>query len=378
MRLQTNLSKAQGLNNIIIPFYALPAFTDVSPTGGDVTLLLRQTALISNAIYDATAPYMDTAVGIYSRLPRQTPPPEDNNKVLNTALLFSVYRVLLDVLPTRAVRWRRMLSTVGLDPDNDSTTPNGPAGIGNAAGKAVVAGRANDGANARGLRDRKYNPRPFEVRCIRHRRCKQSCVCLFGTQQCAWSSGYVRAEFTLVNVQDYTGYVPVNTPDEVVDPSRWQPYVSRRGVGIYAAQRFVTPQWALVEPYFLGDDTAKYKVLPQVVPAMRLLFPATVSDHDAVCPSPDRSCTARHNGAHGLSRVFGLSGAVLHVLCRCRLRSRATTGATGQVTRSKSMQCSRQVQSSRTRRRLRLNSSTTRSTSAMHTRCLRRRAERHC
>jgi hypothetical protein len=46
---------------------------------------------------------------------------------------------------------------------------------------------------------------------------------------------------------DYTGYVPVNTPEALADPSRWQPLRTPSG----AAQTFVTPHWGLVTPFAL-------------------------------------------------------------------------------------------------------------------------------
>jgi hypothetical protein len=164
----------------------------VSETGGDVTLLLRQTTLLSNSFFDACAPYMDTAVGVYSRLGRRPAPPADDNTILNTAILHAAFRVLNSELPSRAARWRRMLTTAGLDPDDNSTDKTTPVGIGNAAGAAVVAGRANDGTNSQGLIGRKYNPQPF---------------------------------------RDYTGYAPVNTPYKLTDPARWQPDIQRKGYG---------------------------------------------------------------------------------------------------------------------------------------------------
>ncbi|HET9266917.1 MAG TPA: hypothetical protein VFO31_02085 [Vicinamibacterales bacterium] len=46
---------------------------------------------------------------------------------------------------------------------------------------------------------------------------------------------------------DYTGYVPVNTPEMLADPNRWQPLRTPSG----AAQTFVAPHWGLVTPYAL-------------------------------------------------------------------------------------------------------------------------------
>jgi hypothetical protein len=87
------------------------------------------------------------STGVYSRLKRQDPLPKGSNRILNTAILYSSYRVMLDFLPKRRDIWRQMLIDVDLDPDDDHTEPDGPIGIGNAAGFAVAAGRRYDGMN---------------------------------------------------------------------------------------------------------------------------------------------------------------------------------------------------------------------------------------
>ena len=46
-----------------------------------------------------------------------------------------------------------------------------------------------------------------------------------------------------------TGYRPVNTPERLSNPSRWQPDIQRKGTGIYKSQIFVTPQYRTVDPY---------------------------------------------------------------------------------------------------------------------------------
>ncbi|MFF3249416.1 vanadium-dependent haloperoxidase, partial [Streptomyces sp. NPDC002870] len=64
--------------------------------------------------------------------------------------------------------------------------------------------------------------------------------------------------------EDYTGYRPVNTADELADPSRWQPAIEphRRRIeggpgdkGVFTAQRFATPQLALVTPQTYKDPS---------------------------------------------------------------------------------------------------------------------------
>ena len=65
-----DLEQGNAAVEVVIP-NAVPAIFEVSPTVGDATLVLRITTLITNAWYDASAPYHPTAVGVYSSLGRR-------------------------------------------------------------------------------------------------------------------------------------------------------------------------------------------------------------------------------------------------------------------------------------------------------------------
>lgn len=189
---------------------AVPAIFELSPTGADATLVLRVTTLVTNSWFDAIAPYHPTAVGVYSDLGRRPASESADNTNLNTALIYASYRTLNSLFPDRSEDWRAMVTSAGLDPDNDSTDLSEAAGIGNAAGHALVAARENDGMNQLGNEgDRTYNRQPYA---------------------------------------DYTGYAPVNTAYELTYPSRWQPAMTSRN-GLFKIQQFVTPQMRLTTPY---------------------------------------------------------------------------------------------------------------------------------
>lgn len=222
-RAEADLATGNAAVEIVIPTIAPFVFQDISPSGGDATLVLRLTTLVTNSWFDATAPYHPTAVGVYSRLGRRPEAESSDNTNMNIALLHASYRVLAFYLPARVPVWRQMLIDAGLDPDDDSTDPTSPVGIGNLAGLAVVEGRANDGMNQLGFdAGRDFNPQPFE---------------------------------------DYTGYTPVNTPFELKNPSLWQPDIQRQGLGLYKIQKFVTPQYAFVEPYSYNNPR-RFRVPP--------------------------------------------------------------------------------------------------------------------
>lgn len=179
---------------VVIPAVIPVIYQFVSPGANDATLVLRITTLITNAWFDAIAPYHPTAVGVYSELGRR-PPQQQTNANRNTAILYASYRVLNSLLPQHTNQWRGMMTGVGLDPDDGSMQLSSPIGIGNRAGKAVVAFREHDGMNQLGDEGGvKYNRRPYT---------------------------------------DYTGYEPANTAYQLVDPSRWQPDVATMGNGLF-------------------------------------------------------------------------------------------------------------------------------------------------
>jgi hypothetical protein len=212
-----DLDTGNAAVEVVIPTVLPVVFSDVSPTGGDATLVLRITTMTTNAWFDATAPYHETAVGVYTRLGRR-PDSEATTRNINTALLYASYHVFRSLLPAHEETWRAMLSDLGLDPDDDSTDITTAVGLGNLGGQGVVTGRENDGMNQLGYDGGTlYNPTPY---------------------------------------RDYTGYAPVNSAYELKYPARWQPDLQLRGVGLYKIQQFVTPQYAFVEPYSFSDPGA--------------------------------------------------------------------------------------------------------------------------
>src|SRR5262245_51171833 len=70
---------------VVIPTVIPVIFQSVN-SPGDASLILRYTTVITNAWFDAIAPYHSTAVGVYSRLGRR-PPPERTDRNRNVAIL---------------------------------------------------------------------------------------------------------------------------------------------------------------------------------------------------------------------------------------------------------------------------------------------------
>ena len=65
---------------------------DVSPSGSDATLVLRVTTEVTNAWFDATAPYHVTAQGVNSRLYHRPPADSATNRNINIACLYATYQ----------------------------------------------------------------------------------------------------------------------------------------------------------------------------------------------------------------------------------------------------------------------------------------------
>jgi hypothetical protein len=231
---------------VVIPA-AIPAiFSAVKPS--DATLVLRFTTMLTNAWFDATAPYHVTAVGVYSRIDHR-PPEERTNRNINIAILYASYRTLNSLFPSFAGNWKSMMESVGLDPGYVVENKETPEGIGNFAANAMLAVREYDGMNQLGSEGESYNPQPYA---------------------------------------DYTGYSPVNTAYELNDPSRWQPGIVVSPFGITRVQQFVTPQYAWVIPYSL-DDPAIYSVV-----------------------SPVKSQWKGNSGAKGLKKTKGPNSGYFH------------------------------------------------------------------
>jgi hypothetical protein len=199
----------------------------------DVTIFLWANRLTGLAWFDAVAPYHETAVGVHSRIGRRPSSESATNRNMNIAAICAQHQLIKKLLPTRVKVIEDLMTSLGLNPDDESENPTSPIGIGNIAGKSVFEAHKRDGMNFLGFEGgRRYNPRP-------------------------WA--------------DYTGYRPVNTPFELVDPTRWQPQLTPHNgrrvgggpgdTGIYVAQHFVTPQIRLVKP-LIFKDAQQFNIAP--------------------------------------------------------------------------------------------------------------------
>jgi membrane-associated phospholipid phosphatase len=168
------------------------------------TVASRAIAITHTSMYDAWATY--DAVAVPTRpngIPRQAGKYSD----ATMAVSYAAYRALLDLFPSQASLFTTQMNAMGFDPNNTSTDTTTQVGVGNVAAQAVIAYRHTDGSNQAG------------------------------------------------NYADTSGYVPVNTPDQIIDPTRWQPLRVPNGNGGFVVQKYLTPHWGTVTPFALTSGS---------------------------------------------------------------------------------------------------------------------------
>ncbi len=165
----------------------------------------RGLAIVHTCMYDAWAAYDPQAVGTMFGGALRRPAAERVPAAKEVAVSYAAFRALVDLFPARRPAFEAVMEEMGLNPAYVTTDVSVPAGVGNVACAAVLAARAHDGANQLG--DINGGP-PYS---------------------------------------DYTGYVPVNSPAQLVDPSHWQPLATPAGT----VQVFLAPHWRNVTPFAL-------------------------------------------------------------------------------------------------------------------------------
>jgi hypothetical protein len=153
----------------------------------------RALAIVHTCIYDAWAAYDPVAAGVHYHT--QT---GGGDAERARAVSYAAYHALIDLFPGQAASFDAVMADLGHDP-HDYTRHDSLVGA--HAARAGIDARAHDGANQH--------------------------------------AGYA----------DDTGYVPVNTPDVIADPNRWQPLARPDG----GVQAFAMPHWGGVRPFALAS-----------------------------------------------------------------------------------------------------------------------------
>jgi hypothetical protein len=181
-------------------------------------VVARALAMVHTAIYDAWAAYDRRALGTRFGAALRRPVDEVTKANKMKAISFAAYRVLVDLFPSEQAGFDALMASQGYDPFDLSTDRNTPSGIGNVVASAILAFRHDDGSNQLG--------------------------------------GYA----------DTTGYEPVNTPDAILDPDRWQPLRIPDGSGGFTVQKFAQPHWQDVIPFALRSAAQFRPPPPQLLP----------------------------------------------------------------------------------------------------------------
>ena len=176
-------------------------------------IVARMLAIVNTCAFDAWAAYDEKARG--TRFGKRLKMPAAGRTEVNkqTSVAFAAYRAAVDLFPQAPQRafFDALFQQQGFDRTNTSTDISTAPGIGNVACQAVLDFRHHDHANQLGEEN---NGAPYS---------------------------------------DWTGYQPVNTPDQINDPNRWQPLRISDGHGGTVVQKFIAPHWGRVVPFAIND-----------------------------------------------------------------------------------------------------------------------------
>jgi hypothetical protein len=218
---QVPFAFAKSSSDNVVVQWNNAALAAIRATVPGPTVVSRALGVLHTAIYDAWSAYDKVAKATRPNgIPKQPGGNGIGPKV--HAINYAAYRTLLDLFPTQASAFTKLMNDLGEDPNNTSTDTHTHAGVGNVAAKAVLDFRHADGSNQ--------------------------------------LNGYT----------DTSGYVPVNTPDTVNDPTRWQPLRVNGKV-----QKYTTPHWGGVVAFGLTSG-AQFRPGPPVLDVSSAAFKAQV------------------------------------------------------------------------------------------------------
>lgn len=180
----------------------------ISATASGPTVSSRALAVAHTCMFDAWAAYDGHARGTEFNVELRRPKEERTAANKTAAISHAAFRAGIDLFPSERARFEKTLRELGYAPDLYNASLSAPAGIANIACGEVLDRRHADGSNQLGsLGGGSYG--------------------------------------------DYTGYRPVNTDTQVINPSRWQPLRVPTTNGGTRIQSFLTPQWGRVTTFAL-------------------------------------------------------------------------------------------------------------------------------
>lgn len=188
---------------------------EVDQNGPRPTIVSRTLAIWATAMYDAWAAYDEAAIGSRLGGTLRRPAKERTLKNKEKAISYASYNALVFVYPESKEWLTQEMRKLGYSPDLHSHDKTKPEGIGQITADAVIEFRRQDGANQ------------------------------FGDEAGSDGTPY----------GDYTFYAPINPPDKIIDPDRWQPITFTMKDGRKVTPGFLTPHWYRVKPFLLEKSS---------------------------------------------------------------------------------------------------------------------------
>ena len=87
-----DMDNGNAIYEVVIPYLGSWIHQEVTPHFGDPSLAFRYVTIILNSGFDATAPYHESAVGVYSRVDRLPASESETFYNHNVATIYAVYR----------------------------------------------------------------------------------------------------------------------------------------------------------------------------------------------------------------------------------------------------------------------------------------------
>jgi hypothetical protein len=185
------------------------------------TITSRYLGLIFIAVFDAWSRFDEKATPVYLKDVDRMPASERNLRNKEIAISYAAYRAMNEYYYSDSTLYKEFMMELGLDPEDKSMDSSTAIGIGNLAAQAVIDARKGDGSNQYGMEEGS-NGEPYF---------------------------------------NYVNYKPINSPDENVNPNRWQPKYFADGKGGKFAPECLTPYWDKVEPVSM-DSASQFRPGP--------------------------------------------------------------------------------------------------------------------
>lgn len=184
------------------------AYTRTSPP-----VAARALAMVHTAMYDAWSIYNESAISSSTARYIKAPKDQCNKENVRKAFSYAAYRVLTELAwlvlpPDHKNMFRDFMCTLGYNPDDTQINIQTSPGIGNLVARLVIECHTGDHSNA------------------------------YGT-------------LLMPAYADFTGYTPINTPEQIKDISKWVPLKKQSSTGEITVQKFLLPHWGLVKPFAL-------------------------------------------------------------------------------------------------------------------------------